>query len=394
MPRKPRGGAVAPPPRLKIFRPMTWYDNEFISKSASDYISHLLLELGRLGLQPRDIESHSRPPHTQTVLSDLLAWLSAHPTKAYGKLVNWQSLNLQLLYSRMESDKFAKPRIELAAHITKMANLSVRWYPAGWRESEINWESDRRNYFNLIPQRKWKRPPDFQWFEGEEEVSFTSRASNELMYIRGVGNLDPQPTTEFGYYATYNHDVVDSILICAVRAAYESLAEQLRNTFEVEVIDSFDFVTRDEDDESRNFKIHRVVSWTLEETAVVRERKRQQQQAQQEERDRQELAELKAENGITLARFNAALLVGASATRSGMIPGNERINQKAAKSLRDMGFKVDASDIRRLRELLERYEPASLPNSLRPGPAPSALVSGSDAKQESTNVVTFPIKES
>lgn len=393
MPRKPRDGAAPPPSRLKIFRPMTWYDSDFISKSASDYISHLLLELGRLGLQPRDIESHSRPPHTETVLSDLLGWLSEHPTKAYGKLVNWQNLNLPLLYSRVESDKFAKPRIELSAHITKMENLSVRWYPGGWRDSEVNWNSDDRNYFNLISQRKWKRPPDFRWFEGDEEVSFTSRASNELMYIRGVGNLNPEPTTDYGYYATYNDDVVDSILVCAVRAAYEGLIEQLRSNFEVEVIDGFDFVVRDEDDESRHFKVHRVVSWSLENATEIRERKRREKQVEQEKKDKLEIAELKTGSGLNLERLNSALMMGASPNRSGAVPENDRINQKAAKSLREAGFKIDASGIRHLRQLLERYEPKALPEALRPVPESAPIISKGGDEREQTNVVTFPTRE-
>jgi hypothetical protein len=393
MPRRRRGGAVQPPPRLKVFRPMTWYDSDFISKSASEYVSHLLLELGRLGLKPHDVESHSRPPHTQTVLSDLLDWLSEHPTKAYRKLVDWQILNLQLLYGRLESDKLAKPRIELSAHITKMENLSVRWHPGGWRESGINWNPSDRNYFNLIPRREWKRPPDFHWFEGDEEASFTSRASNELMYIRGVGNLRPEPKTEYGYYATYNHDVVDSILICAVRAAYEALAEQLRGNFEVDVIDGFDFVTRDEDDESRHFKIHRVVSWSLEDAAKLRERKLRAKQVEKEKKDRLEIAELKASDGLNLERLNAALMIGASPKRSGAVPDNDRINQRAAKSLREAGLKIDSSGIRHLRQLLEQYEPESLPEALRPVPESAPLVGTDNNKGDSTNVVTFPTRE-
>jgi hypothetical protein len=393
MPRRPRGGAAQPPPRFKSFRPVTWYDSNLLSKSVSEYISHLLLELGRLGLQPHDIESHSRPPHTQSVLSDLLDWLSEHPTKAYGKLVSWQILNLQLLYTRMESDKFAKPRIELSAHITKMENLSVRWHPGGWRESEINWNPTDRNYFNLVPRRKWKRPPDFHWFEGDEEVSFTSRASNELMYIRGVGNLHPEPKTEYGYYATYNHDVVDAILICAVRAAYEGLAEQLRSNFEVDVIDGFDFVTRDEDDESGHFKIHRVVGWSLEDAAELRERRLREKQVEQKKKDRLEIAELKASDGLNLERLNAALMIGASPKRSGVVPDNDRINQRAAKSLREAGFKIDASGIRHLRQLLERYEPKTLPEALSPILEAGPPVGKDTDKEESTNIVTFPTSE-
>jgi len=168
--------------------------------------------------------------------------------------------------SRLERDRNAKPRIELSAHITKMNNLSVRWHPGGWRDADYDWAATDRNYFNLIKQRKWNTPPDFHWFTGDEEPTFNSRPTNELMYIRGVGNLRPDPRDSYGPYAAYNGDVVDSLLICAVRAAYEGLIKQLGYSFEVDVLDEFDFVTREEiiegDDFSSEFPIDRVVSWS------------------------------------------------------------------------------------------------------------------------------------
>jgi hypothetical protein len=106
--------------------------------------------------------------------------------------------------------------------------------------------------------------PDFDWFVGDEEPTFDSRPSNELMYIREVGNLRPEPCDSYGPYAVYNTDVVDSALICAVRSAYENLIKQLEHSFEVDVVDAFDFVTRDEIDENDSspyrFPIHRVVT--------------------------------------------------------------------------------------------------------------------------------------
>ncbi|KQV80070.1 hypothetical protein ASC90_26080 [Rhizobium sp. Root1220] len=86
---------------------------------------------------------------------------------------------------------------------------------------------------NLIPHRVWESPPDFRWFMGDESQYFQRRASNELMYIRDVGSLNPAPRDEYRHYARFNHDVVDSILICAVRAAYEGLIRQLEQNFEV-----------------------------------------------------------------------------------------------------------------------------------------------------------------
>src|SRR4051794_15168733 len=96
-------------PRLKLFRPISWYDSGI--KSVSDYVGHILTELGRLGLEIHDIERHARAPHTETVLSDLMHWLSEHPSNAYAKLVDWQTLDLPRLQARLERDHSAKPRI-------------------------------------------------------------------------------------------------------------------------------------------------------------------------------------------------------------------------------------------------------------------------------------------
>jgi len=77
---------------MKLFRPLSWYEGITL-QSATEYVSHVLVELGRLGLEIHDIERRDRPPNTKTVLSDLLDWLSDHPGEAFGKLINWQALD-------------------------------------------------------------------------------------------------------------------------------------------------------------------------------------------------------------------------------------------------------------------------------------------------------------
>lgn len=238
------------PSAPKLFRPVSWFDKT----SAGEYVSHLFQELGRLGLTIHDIERHDRAPHTQTVLSDLIEWLNEHPGQSFAPLVGWQALDLPFMSSRLEKDRSAKPRIEISAHITKMNNLSVRWYPGGWRHSVFICDlTNRSSSPNLIPRHKWSQPPDFRWFVGDEEPTFNARPTNELMYLRGVGSLDPNPSTSYGPYARYNHDVVDSILISAVRSAYEKLIEQCRLVFEVEPLDAFSFRIRDEIEDDSSF---------------------------------------------------------------------------------------------------------------------------------------------
>jgi hypothetical protein len=372
--RKGSRRAVQPPttpPRLRLFRPVSWYSGVMV-ESAGEYVSHILRELGRLGFEIHEIERRDRPPNTKTVLSDLIDWLSEHPGQAFAKLVNWRTLDLAQIRSRLEKDRSARPRIEVSAHITKMNNLSVRWHPGGWKLTEFDWHRTDHSHSNLITHRKWREPPDFFWFVGDEDPTFDSRPSNELMYIRGVGNLQPEPRDNYGAYATYNTDVADSILICAVRSAYEGLIRQLEYSFEVDVVDAFDFVTRDEIDETDpspyRSPTHRVVAWSLEDASELQARREKDAVIEREKHDRAELANVPATHGFALEAFVAALLRASSKKTSGPAPSGEHVNRDAAKGLRGAGFKVDAGDVRRIRQLIERYNPESLPEELRPAP--------------------------
>ncbi len=167
-----------------MFQPTSW------DGPKAEYLSHLLTELGRLGLKIRDIESHDRPPNTRTVLSDLLAYRET-ANEAFARLIDWQRLDLAQMRSRVEADRSAKPRIEVSAEISQMNNLSVRWYPGGYHRSYYVFDGSGSGRANEIAQRKWDSRPDFTYFTGDEQASFQGRATNELMYVRGVGRLEP-----------------------------------------------------------------------------------------------------------------------------------------------------------------------------------------------------------
>jgi hypothetical protein len=65
------------------------------------------------------------------------------------------------------------------------------------------------------------------------------------MFIRGVGNLRPEPNT-FGPYALCNYDVLDALLLCATRAAFDQLIKGLRESFDVTLLNEFEFEFQDE----------------------------------------------------------------------------------------------------------------------------------------------------
>jgi hypothetical protein len=339
---------------------MGWHDSEWRSLTG-DYVAHVLMELGRLGLTIDEVEDRGRPPNTM-VLSDLLAWLSDPPGKAFAQLGDWQRLDLDEIRRRLRDDRAAKPRIEVSATITKMRNLSVRWHPAGWGDAEFDWTATNADYFNLISRRKWPKKPDFRWFEGDQTPTFETRSSNELMYVRGVGNLRPDPREE--YFGSYNRDVLDSILICAVRAAYESLVRQLGFAFDVEILDAFDFETREEIDESRGFSskspINRVVKWTLEDAEVVQARRERKAAEDQGRRDREEFERFPQTYGLSVDIVVAALVRASAKSASGSTPSEDVTFRVAAKDLRAAGFKIDAGHVRRFRNLVERFRPETL----------------------------------
>jgi hypothetical protein len=346
--------------------------------------------LGRIGLKIAEIEDNSRPPNTMTVLSDLVDWMSERPSEAFAQLTDWKRLDLEEIQRRTGDDPSAKPRIEVSAAITKMRNFSVRWHPAGWKDAQFEWNASNASYFNLILRRKWSQKPDFRLFEGDESPTFDRRPSNELMYIRGVGNLRPHPRET--YFGSYNRDILDSILICAVRAAYESLIRQLESSFEVKVIDAFDFETRDEIDESRHpssgYPLKRVVKWTLEDANIVRARLEHKAAEDQVQRDRVEFANIHETYDFSIDVLIAALARATVKSAMGTVQSEEVICKAAAKDLRGAGFKIDAGQVRRIRRLVERFNPEVLPKTLVSAPQ---IV---EARPTSVldNVVPFPDK--
>jgi hypothetical protein len=352
---------------LKLFQPMSWYDFPY-RNGGIEFLEHLLKELGRLNVDDRYLRGYP-----QETLSNLLEFSGSQPSEAYARLVDWKNLNLEQLIARWQTDPEAKPRIEIHAEITSRDNLSVCWYPAGWRKAVFDLELCRDgDHYNMIPKKRWPEPPDFSWFSDYAMGGWDARKPNELMFIRGVGRLRPQPPRSLGEYSDHNFDVVDSILICAVRAAYESLIERLRNSFDVTVIDTFDFeIVPEKADPEAHYPINRVVGWKLVNAAKLKARREQEEVELQNRIDRIECDHMESIHEVSPTVLINALVEASVLKRPGPPRSVAIVNRNAGTLLRARQCKISEATVGRLRGLVERYHPELVPASL--------ITQGSDA---------------
>ncbi len=370
--KPPRAGTQRP--SIKLIRPISWHGYGYGDKPTT-FVSHLLTEFGRLDIPS---ETYSRNTPAGSVLADLLEWLSAHPGPAFAALLDWWRLDIEGLRRRSKGRTPAKPRIEITAEITQRHNLVVRWYPLGWLSAPMNFSRDTTDWSNKIDHRRWKSRPDFIFFEGDEEITWDRRPSNELMYIRGVGNLWPEPREDWGSYVGYNRDVADSIMICAVRASYERLLEQLSYSFDVEAKNAFDFTVREEQRSDVGtpwpFPVRRVTGWTLENARELELRLAYQAEQRREAAEKAALVGLQAAHGCSVEELIQSLERASAQKGTGPTPNAESVNRNAAKFLRSAGCRIDAGDVRRFRDLLQRHRPDVLPQTLhtelQPRPEP------------------------
>lgn len=85
------------------------------------------------------------------------------------------------------------------------------------------------------------------------------------MYIRGVGNLELKLPS--GYARGYNHEIMAALLICGVRAAFNSMVNSLRAGFDVTLLNDFHFDFEVADDHERDRPYGTVKKWSLTEVA-------------------------------------------------------------------------------------------------------------------------------
>lgn len=319
--RKPRRDVQRP----FMFEPIGWFGH----RSLHEYVSHLLRELGRLGLDIYEVIG--RPSNGGNVLVDLLYWMDDRGNEH--KMYNWQHYNLELLLKRQREHRHnrVKPRIDIHAYITARDNLSVVWYPTNWRQS---YDDNRR-----------REMCDFLFFE--DDGPMFGRPANELMFLHGVAHLRPDMDEDYGDYLRFNKPVLDGILICAVRAAYETLIERLKANFEVTVKDEFVF----EEEKGDGFSRRRILDWSLEDSETLQRKK-----------DEAELTAVLDTYGFTIEVFREHLELASQPIKDQTDrPADYQINERLARSLTRAGHKITPTRVHHLRSLIDRCIPNGKP---------------------------------
>lgn len=217
------------------------------------FVSWIFHEAGRLGIGLDEFKELSCGRFE--VLMELVHWLTEHPDRGYADLHDWTQSDPKVLAQRIDypaRQVFAP--IEIHAEINRKRNLTVSWYPAGWRS--------RARYMPGTESL------DFTWFERHPR-SFWGRPANELMFLRGVDITRPgNPDVHRELHMAH---ILDSLIICAIRAAYNRLIVQLRQSFDVTVLDDFVFdLVEYKDKASQTEPSYRVANWRIEETDALR----------------------------------------------------------------------------------------------------------------------------
>jgi hypothetical protein len=209
------------------------------SVTASFYVEEVLRQLGAAGLSVVDIEDHSKP-RCQRVLSDLLEWRDDCPNEAIAGLYDFRRYNLPQLVERLCSGKDARPRIEIGVLLNGVGNLIVSWYPAGFVYAGWRSLGTRHMVADALEPRTFSDPPDFLRFYDEAFAVGPNRPPNELMRIRGVGQLRPDIPRSDGQHHLHR------MLLSAVWHSHQQLLRSLRRSFHVTELERFVLETREE----------------------------------------------------------------------------------------------------------------------------------------------------
>lgn len=232
----------------------------------------------------RKVSLHPRGPHTrfhEAYAQMLMAFAKAGKTSAdlgraqervycdlrepfheyaISSLHDWWNYDQAKLLQRSRRVGGAKPRILLTAFLTRPGNLSLEWIP------------------DPLGGGDWA---DFHRLSGYGPY----RPSNELMFIREVRKLNPDPKPE-DFFGPLHDRLVDAHLLACIAAALDDLEGRLRVSFDIRWASKFALAWEPEKRGvwTRRPKGHPLLGWRIDDVSA--------QVRQQEESELVSLLEL------------------------------------------------------------------------------------------------------
>lgn len=290
------------------------------------------------------IDQYSLPlPYQNEVYNSLHHYLEYDTVARHSELHDFRYWNLKRLFQPwgdrpleqyiLECDPhhrdFHKPRIALIPHVTSKGNLSVLWEPEGRGSTAAG---------------------DFKyWSQGHYGYE---RPANELMYVRSVDHLNLRLHDDPRWRQPEHVEVIDELLVCLMRAIFDSLKESLTTHCDVRLINDFEFDfegLESEKSERWDTPARRIMTWRI---YNLEERQRK-----EEERWR---TDFEAQYGLTLLDFISAWREEAEAPR--------RSPENAAKYLprrfEKAGKVISSKDCKAITERLLLHHGWMLPEPL------------------------------
>lgn len=321
-------------------------------------LTHLCAELARMDARGMGREL---PPYQQSILRSLERGLDE---EALAAMHDYWNYNHELIRERRGILRAyrptpAKPRIDVSVFLSSKGNLIVEWRPAGMEFGKLT------------------RACDWSHWEVEKNrgVDYTSRPSNELMFVHGVSFATGPFPGIYDQRDRVERLMVDAILLQATAAMMEELKQRLDYSFEVRMIT--DVFAEWEEVENKDWPDGRadvLASWKIENVAERNERMK----AEEAERTRlEELGELERFQelyGCTIEVFAEAMTEPDAKKATGRVPSPDTKAERVSRKLKKAGYsKMTLAAVERCRALLERHRPDLLP------PPPPAVNAGDQA---------------
>lgn len=223
------------PKNAEDFEPYRWSDY----RTPTEIEAYFNRECRRIG-----IDRYNLPREYQrSVVSDLSQYLNdpfVHVIDAIYRPDHWNWDNLRLNYTDGYGLRFRKPKISLGCHITIKRNFTAYF----WGDDDVRRQSES----------DWIRPP-------HEGTYGWGRPNNELLFIRGAGDLDPRPKLQKSGWSDYSG--LDSILVAWISAAYLQAIRIAKCFYDVEVFRQISVELSDDRRRSIMEKPAYLVGWDI-----------------------------------------------------------------------------------------------------------------------------------